>query len=1129
MAMRRVSQSSSTGGEADGGSYYATISNDGRYVVFESAATNLHANDDDGFSDSYLWDAQTGTLTLLTTGIVENASLSDAMITADGQTVIFRGNIVFGSPTGSAILPLSTGSPVEFLVREALSDGNDGDVVPGVFTSVSANGNFVVFADGRDNLVDGDTNGQADIFLYDRANQLLQRVSVSSSQAEAGGASDSAFLSADGRFVVFTSDASDLVAADTNGTLDVFLRDTLNGTTERISIGNGGVEGNAFSNHDNFSMPFGNTVISDDGRHVVFVSGASNFAGTDNNGTYDVFIRDRVDGTTTLVSRSVADAYAAANAGSRDVSMSADGRFVVFASEASDLVADDTNNAIDVFIFDRTTGEVRRLSVPDGGGEATGGTFGSYSPRISADGGYVVFESDATNLVTGDTNGTTDIFIVENPFIEAENQAPQFVDDADPTIEENTTEVRTFAVTDAEGETPGDGLTFSIVGGADFELFTIDQFTGSLSFVAAPDFETPQDADQDNIYVVTVRVTDSGGLFSDRVVGVTVTDVDEGGGGVELVLPEGIAAFDENTAADTNTPTGTVLGTIAGLVDAVSVSSDDARFDVVFNDGSGQWELVLIDPAALDFEATDAGSLLVTITVTDSLGGQSQHPIAVPIGDVNEAPSSVGLTYTSGSGIAEGAATGMVVGALSAIDPDGNLGSSPTTYVLVNSAGGRFAIADNGSGGFDLVVDNGVLLDFERNTAHNVVVRVTDQAGAFADHSITVQVLDVEPENLGGNDAANIIYGGAGNDRLSGGGGNDRIYGGGGADRLFGDAGNDRLYGEDGNDFLYGGDGNDYAYGGAGNDRVYGNAGNDFLYGEDGNDNLYGGDGIDTIFGGAGIDTIYGDAGNDVLRGGDGNDSIYGGLGDDRIYGEDGDDQLFGNDGRDTMWGGNGRDRLLGGAGDDALYGEAGRDAIRGEDGNDRLYGGADADWLYGGRGNDTLYGDDGDDELRGEDGNDILYGGTGNDWMTGGNGNDTLRGENGNEKMWGEAGDDILIGGLGRDVMYGGTGRDQFRFDAIAEIGNGATRDYIHDFTIGEDRIDLRQIDANGAGPGNAAFTLLAGAGTVFGGIAGQLRFYHLGGNRTIVEGDIDGDRVSDFQLELGGIRNLTSVDFFL
>src|SRR5216117_3024843 len=237
--------------------------------------------------------------------------------------------------------------------------------------------------------------------------QTTERVSVASGGTEGNGASLSSALSADGRFVAFDSTATDLVAADTNGVSDVFVHDRQTGATERVSVASGGAQGNGSSGLIGFAFP---PALSADGRFVAFVSSATNLVAGDTNGATDVIVHDRQTGMTERVSVA-SDGTQANNASSYPV-LSADGRFVAFDSAATDLVAGDTNGVSDVFVHDRQTGTTERVSVASGGAQGNGNSGGFFAvPALSAAGRFVAFQSAATNLVAGDTNGTTDVFV----------------------------------------------------------------------------------------------------------------------------------------------------------------------------------------------------------------------------------------------------------------------------------------------------------------------------------------------------------------------------------------------------------------------------------------------------------------------------------------------------------------------------------------------------------------------------------------------------------------------------------------------------------------------------------------------------------------------------------------------
>jgi hypothetical protein len=264
-------------------------------------------------------------------------------------------------------------------------------------SSISAGGRFVAFTSGASNLVPGDTNDTWDVFVHDRQTGTTSRFSLRSNGDQGNADSYSPSISAGGRFVAFTSAASNLVPGDTNDTWDVFVHDRQTGTSSRVSVRSNGDQGNLTSG--------GGASISADGRFVAFTSVASNLVPGDTNAQPDVFVRDRQTGMTSRVS--VASNADQGNSNSYSSSISADGRFVAFQSDASNLVTGDTNVSSDVFVHDRQTGKTSRVSVRSNGDQAD---HVSWAPSISADGRFVAFVSHA-HLVAGDTNDAADVFV----------------------------------------------------------------------------------------------------------------------------------------------------------------------------------------------------------------------------------------------------------------------------------------------------------------------------------------------------------------------------------------------------------------------------------------------------------------------------------------------------------------------------------------------------------------------------------------------------------------------------------------------------------------------------------------------------------------------------------------------
>jgi Tol biopolymer transport system component len=390
------------GTQGNDGSFYSSISADGRYVTFESVATNLVTGDTNVKMDIFVRDRQTGTTWLVSkssTGVPGDGDSQIPVISADGRYVAFyseAANLVSGDTNGAQdifVRDRQTGTTT--LVSKS-SAGVFGDGISQMPT-ISEDGRYVAFHSTSTNLVPGDSNGAGDIFVRDRQTGTTTLVSRNSAGVEGDGASGHPSISADGRYVAYYSYAANLVAGDTNAVRDVFVRDRNTGTTTRVSKDSAGGEANGDSE---------NPTISADGRYVAYYSYAANLVSGDTNANADIFVRDRQTGTTSRVSKSSAGVEG--DGGSFGATFSADGRYVAFYSEAANLVPGDSNGAWDAFVRDRQTGTTTLVSKSSSGVQ---GNYVSEIPSISADGRYVAFDSYATNLVSGDTNGAYDVFV----------------------------------------------------------------------------------------------------------------------------------------------------------------------------------------------------------------------------------------------------------------------------------------------------------------------------------------------------------------------------------------------------------------------------------------------------------------------------------------------------------------------------------------------------------------------------------------------------------------------------------------------------------------------------------------------------------------------------------------------
>jgi Tol biopolymer transport system component len=264
-------------------------------------------------------------------------------------------------------------------------------------SSLSRDGTYVAFESSASNLVRSDTNGNADVFVRVLSKERTRRVSVSSAGREVQRPSLNPSISGSGRFVAFESEAGRLVRGDTNHTKDVFVHDRDTHTTSRVSVSSSGSEG--------FGRAF-DASLTARGRYVVFTSSTRDLVRRDTNLADDVFVHDRRTGRTNRVS--VSSDGDEADGDSVEASISPGGRYVAFASSASNLVTGDTNATWDIFMHDRKTGITERISVSSSGEETD---LGSSWPSISTAAHFVTFTSAATNLVPNDTNAADDVFV----------------------------------------------------------------------------------------------------------------------------------------------------------------------------------------------------------------------------------------------------------------------------------------------------------------------------------------------------------------------------------------------------------------------------------------------------------------------------------------------------------------------------------------------------------------------------------------------------------------------------------------------------------------------------------------------------------------------------------------------
>lgn len=379
--------------QGNGDSLFPTISSTGRFVAFVTSATNMVSGDTNAQNDIMLRDRMNGTtarISISTQGSQANGGSERPTISGDGRYVAFDStatNLTAGDTNGHSdvfVRDRSSGTTklVSVARNGAKSNGYSQD------PTISSNGRYVIFESAASNLTLGDANNNGDVFLRDLSTNKTTLVSIRPDGKQFAAPSFPAAITADGRYVGFG------VSPSTGYWLS-YIRDRQTGTTTRLSVGING----AAANGDVFLGG-----ISTNGRFVVLTSTASNLVVGDTNGEQDVFVRDLTTGATTRVS--LGNGGTQPNGGSGIASISADGRYVAFASNASNLVVGDNNTSLDVFVYDRSAGNTKRVSVNRNGVEGIGT---SENPEISADGKFVAFDGNAA-LVSDDTNGLFDVF-----------------------------------------------------------------------------------------------------------------------------------------------------------------------------------------------------------------------------------------------------------------------------------------------------------------------------------------------------------------------------------------------------------------------------------------------------------------------------------------------------------------------------------------------------------------------------------------------------------------------------------------------------------------------------------------------------------------------------------------------
>ena len=965
-------------------------------------------------------------------------------------------------------------------VNSSVSEGNGSSF----YTSISGNGRFVAFMSHASNLVSGDTNNQPDIFVHDRQTRTTSRVSVDSNGNQGNSYSYYTSISDDGRFVAFSSFASNLVSGDTNGTHDTFVHDRQTGTTSRVSVDSNGNQGNNDSYYPS---------ISGDGRFVAFQSDASNLVTGDTNNAPDIFVHDRQTGATSRVSVD-SSGNQGNNNGSYYPSISGDGRFVTFASDASNLVTGDTNNQVDIFVHDRQTGTTSLVSVSSGGNQ--GDRYSSF-PSISGNGRFVAFKSTASNLVSGDTNSSDDIFVHDRQTgttnrVSVDSNGNQGNNSSySPSISDDG---RFIAFgSDASNLVSGDSNNLP-------DIFVHDRETGTTSHVSADsisiagsNFNSPS-MSSDGHFVAFG--SDASNLVSGDTNGQTdvfVKDLQTSTISRVSVSSSGKQGNGDSYYARIS-GNGRFVAFFSAASNLVSGDTNDAWDIFVHDRQTGTTSRVSVDSSGNEgnnfsslFSISNDGRFVAFASSASNLvSGDTSFISDIFVHDRQTGVTSrvsVGSSGNEGNGDSyepsisgDGRFVAFQSYASNLVSGDTNSRqdifvhdrqTDTTSRVSVGSSG----IQGNSDSEHPSISGDGRFVTFQSH-ASNLVSGDTNGTDDIFVHDLqtgTTSRVSVDSSGGQGNgsnfypsisgDGRFVTFHSYASNLVSGDtNGIDDIFI---HDRQTGATSRVSVdsSGTQGNSSSrfpsISGDGRFVAFHSEASNLVSGDTnGREDIFvhdlqtgttsrvsmgsGNEGNGgSLYpsiSSDGRFVAFASWASNLVSGDsnsAGDIFVAEQAVTDpnaaSCDPASGFNVIHGTPGNDKIKGTPDNDIIIGYGGNDRLEGMGGNDCIIGGPGNDQLYGNEGNDILWGGElDNSTVYGSQDRDKLYGNDGDDEMHGGGDKDRLDGNNGDDTMYGDDGDDTMVGHDGDDTMYGGNGRDNMRGDDGDDLMYGEAGDDR-------------------------------------------------------------------------------------------------------
>lgn len=887
------------------------VSGDGRFVLFSSSNDDVVAGDTNGQLDVFMRDTLTGTTTRVSlqadgTQLASNGTVFGARAAAvsdDGRTIVFSHYTdAFGGAASTFDVfakNLDTGEVTQVSATQSGTAAN----ATALATGLSGNGRFVTFSSAATSLVT-DNNGVEDVFVKDLLTGALQRVSQSGA-TEANGGSSGGALSSDGRFIAFNSTATNLNFSDADTTSDVLLRDMSTGSGPTlISVSSGGVKGDGASQLD---------AISDDGRYVLFSSASTNLVAGDTNGVRNLFLRDTRLGTTIAVDTDVNGALGNASAGNGSGDLSGDGRYAVFVSTATNLVSGASGQQ--AYVKDLQTGAIALVSVRADGTVSEG----AFDVRLSADGSQVVFTASGSSLDPNVGGSGSQAYIVANPLL---------------------------------------GVT--LTGGAGNDSYLIQRATDVVVEAVNGGTDTVRAAVSLTLAANVENLVLAGADDLDGT-GNTGNNVITGNGGNNRL--DGGAGGDTASYA-----TAAAAVTVALDLPGVAQDTGGAGIDTLVSIESligSSFDDVLLGDAGVNVLDGGAGSdLMIGGLGNDiySIDRSTDQMVEDASGGIDTVRSTIG--HVLGANFES-----LTLLGTANINATGNASNNVLTG---NSGSNRI----DGAAGVDTVsyaaARNGVVVGLDRGGPQST--------GAGIDTLVAIENLTGSNFNdtLHGSVGTNVLNGGNGTDTLSyaragtavtvslalgtaqatGGGGTDTVAA---FENLVGSNFNDRLTGSTTNNLIDGGLGNDTMAGGLGNDTYLVNAATDVVVeaASGGTDTVRATASYTlaaqvenlTLDGTANINatgntlnnTITGNAGNNILNGGTGVDFLS--------YATAG-AAVTVNLATGVATGGGGSDSL---AGFEYLIGSAFADTLVGNTAANRFYGGAGADTLTGGAGGDNF------------------------------------------------------------------------------------------------------------------------------------------------------------------------------